>query len=416
MIKQIITVNHRRFATGLFWQPLGVGNTPKKYAKQLAKNSDRKYTLYVSYKSMVGLTDAREGATAGLPSAAIEIVSTLSELVSFLGAFQVGNNYYLIAVRNGVIIRDILLNSAEGARKSFTQLAEIPDWGALFAPSVWGIPKSQEKNLSDLIGHGVSVRLKPISTARAIIPSFILIILFLIFSFYVLSNSVKNNDGSKLNINSEKIAEYKKQIEQKKQQLTEKLLPATTTEKTVDYAYNHLPNVMERANLCYKAIAFVMQPIMGWNQTYAKCDEEYVSATFSRDFGTLNDFYEIGAELMPGAMVQEMSENEIVVRVKLPTLKTYSSVDSRSQETVIRDITTVFQQTNMKADIQGVRDVVLNGNNTEYVYVTEVGVASKLIPSEFMVAFNGFGGVYMTSVSWRANTRMWNYEVVIYSK
>ena len=80
----------------------------------------------------------------------------------------------------------------------------------------------------------------------------------------------------------------------------------------------------------------------------------------------------------------------------------------------MRDIATVFQQTNIKADIQGVKDRLMNGEDN--LYVTEVGVASKLIPTEFMQAFNGFGGVYMTSVSWRANTRTWNYEVIIYSK
>lgn len=415
MIRQVITVNRKRYATGLFWQPLGVGNTAQNYAKQLSKSGDKKYTLYVGYKSMVGLTNTHEGATAGMASAAIEIVSSLPDLISFLGVFQAGVNYYLIAVRNGVIIRDILLTDAESARKLYIQLAEIPDWGALFAPAAWGIPKSQEKLLSDFVGHGANVRLRQISIAKSVIPSLILIALFMIFSFYVLRNSVDPDASKKFAITPEKIAEYKKQIEQKKQQLTEKILPASV-EKPVDYAYNHLPNVMERANLCYKAIAFVMQPVMGWNQTFAKCDEEYVSATFTRDFGTLNDFYELGGELMPGAMVQQMSENEIIVRVKLPKLNTYSSIDKRDQETLIRDVTTIFQQADIKADIQGVKDTIANGTHMEYVYVTEVGVSSKLVPSEFMTAFKGFDGVYMTSVSWRANTRMWNYEVIIYSK
>ena len=364
---------------------------------------------------MVGLTDTREGAAAGMASAAVEIVSSLSDLVSFLGVFQANDNFYLIAVRNGVIIRDILLTDAESARKLYTQLAEIPDWGALFAPASWGIPKSQEKLLSDLVGHGVSLKLRQISTVKSIIPVIFFLVLFVIFGFYVLKNSVPNpNNGAPI-ISQEKIEEYKRQIELKTQKIADKILPVAT-EKPVDYAYNHLPNVMERADLCYKAIAFVMQPITGWNQTYAKCDEEFVSANFSRDFGTLNDFYEIGGDLMPGAMVQQMSEDEILVRVKLPELGTYSSIDERDQNTLMRDVTTIFQQTNINADIQGVVDTIANGDETENVYVTEIGVASKLIPSEFMHAFDGFNGVYMPSVTWRANTRMWNYEIVIYSK
>ena len=416
MIKQVVTVNHKKYATGLFWQPLRVGNTAQNYARQLAKNSDKKYTLYVGYKSMVGLTDTREGANAGMPSAAIEIVSALSDLVSFLGVFQAdNNNYYLIAVRNGVIIRDILLTDAQSARKLFMQMVEIPDWGALFAPASWGIPKSQEKQLSDLMGQGANVKLHEISTVKSMIPTIVFLILFAIFGYVVLKNSVINQNANKPTINAEKIAEYKKQIEEKTQKMTEKIMPVIT-EQSVDYAYNHLPNVKERAELCYRAIAFVMQPVMGWNQTYARCDEEYVSANFSRDFGTLNDFYDIGGDLMPGAMVQQMSDDEIVVRVKLPALKTYSSIDERDQTTLMRDVTTIFQQSNINANIQGVIDRVSNGGDTENIYVTEVGVSSKLIPPEFMRAFDEFDGVYMPSVTWRANTKVWNYEVVIYSK
>ena len=95
MIKQIINVHRRKLVTGLFWQPLGVGNTAQNYARQLAKNNDRKYTVFIEYKSMIGLTDGREGARVGMPSAAVEIVHALSDLVSFLGVFRADKYYYL---------------------------------------------------------------------------------------------------------------------------------------------------------------------------------------------------------------------------------------------------------------------------------------------------------------------------------
>ncbi len=417
MIKQLITVHHKKYATGLFWQPLGVGNSAQNYAKDLAKNSDKKYTLYIGYKSMVGLTNSLEGATPGILSAAVEVLSSLADLVSFLGVFQVDDYYYLIAVRNGVIIRDILLPDAESARRLFTQLAEIPDWSALFAPAAWGIPKSQERTLDDLLNHSSSLKLRRIPTKQSIVPSILMLLFFAVFAYFVVKHSVSNQIISKPNITSEKIAEYKKQIELKTQQIADKILPQNNTvPQPVDYAYDHLPNPMERAELCYKAIAFVMQPVIGWNQTFARCDEEFVTANFIRDFGTLNDFYDMGGEIMPGAMAEQKSENEVVVRVKLPQLKTYSSIDKRDQITLMRDVTTIFQQTNINADVRGVVDTVANGENTENIYITEVGVSSKLIPTEFIRAFDSFDGVYMPSVTWRANTRIWSYEIIIYSK
>ena len=84
MIKQIITLNHKKYATGLFWQPVSVGSTSSNYAKQLAETIDKKYTLYVDYKSMIGLGDKSTGIYSGLISAAAEIVDSLSEYISFL--------------------------------------------------------------------------------------------------------------------------------------------------------------------------------------------------------------------------------------------------------------------------------------------------------------------------------------------
>ena len=416
MIKQIITVNRKKFATGLFWQPLGVGIAPRNWAKQLSKNSDKKYTLFAEYKSMVGLTSSRDGAHIGMSSAAAQIVDSLSEFVSFLAAFNINEHYYLIAVRNGIIIRDILIEDGESARKLYAKLSSMPDWGTLIAPSNWGIPKSQEKNISELISNANIAHLRSIGFIKTLWPSMLFAFLFILFGIYILSNPIKTPSDTGANLNTELANEYRRQIELKKQEMLDKRIAIENAAQSFQYPYDNLPDMYERANLCYRAIAFVMQPIAGWNQTYAKCDSEYVSATFARDFGTLNDFYEIGGELMPGAIVQQVSDDEIIVRVKLPELNTSSSLDERDAETVARDIASVFQQIDANAEINTVSDTILNNGVSENLNIVEVGVSSKLIPSEFMYAFKDFSGVYMTSVSWRANTRTWNYEFIIYTK
>lgn len=416
MIKQTITVHHKKFATGLFWQPLGVDNNARNGARQLSKSAGKRYSLFTEYRSMVGLASSRDGARAGMNSAAAHIVDSLSEFVSFLAVFSVDKSFYLVAVRNGIIIRDVLIENEIAARKLYTELSSLPDWGILIAPSVWGMPKSQEKNISDLIGKDSIARLRPIGFVKTILPSVFFAILFIGFGVYILSNPIKTPSDTGANLNTDLAKEYRRQIELKKQEILNKKLAEEAVVQSFKYPYDTLPNVSERAELCYKAIAFVMQPIAGWNQTFAKCDGDYVSANFSRDFGTLNEFYEEGASLMPGAIVQQVSEDEIIVRVKLPELETSSSLEERDPVTVARDIATIFQEINTRADINNVTDTVLNNGNPENINVTEIAFSSKLIPSEMMYAFKDFQGVYMPSVSWRANTRMWNYEVVIYTK
>lgn len=418
MIKQIITIRHKKYATGLFWQPVSVGNNAFNYAKQLIKNIDKKYTLFIDYKSMVGLGDRGTGIYAGLPSAAVEIVDSLSEFISFLGVFQVNNYFYLVAVRNGVIIRDVLIENVEEARKLYVELSNIPDWGALFAPAVWGMPKAQERQISDLIRSVVLARLRPINVFKSAVPAALMVLVFIMFGFLWFSGPVRKLmvPTKKVQLNPELTAEYKRRIELKNQELDKKFEIEKIEVQPIEYPFDKLPNVMDRANLCYKAVAFVMQPIPGWNQTYTKCDENFVSATFTRNFGTLNDFYLNGSDLMPGAEVQQVSENEIIVRVKLPELATYSSLDERDVVTAVRDITTNFQRINIQADINPVSDTVSNGVETATMNIVEVSASSKLIPMEFMKIFAPFQGVYMTSVVWSANTRTWKYEVIVYTK
>ena len=418
MIKQIINIHHKKYATGLFWQPVGVGNTAFNYAKQLIRNIDKKYSLYIEYKSMVGLGDKNTGIYSGLPSAAAEIVDSLSEYVSFLGVFQADKYFYLIAVRNGVIIRDSLIESAQEARKLYAELSSIPDWGALFAPASWGMPRSQEKYLYELIRNNTATKLRPINVARSLIPVLMFVVLILLTGMFLFQKQINEIFVPKKEMvaNPELVAEYKRQVELKNQELDKQFEITKKEIPPIEHPYDYLPDVMARANLCYKAIGFVMQPIAGWNQTHTKCDEDFVSATFARDFGTLNDFYINGAEVMPGAVVQQVSEDEIIVRVKLPKLETFSSMDERDVVSAVRDITTAFQQINIKADISAVKDTVSNGVETETMNIVEVAASSKLIPSEFMKIFNDFSGVFMTSAVWNVNTRTWKYEVIVYTK
>lgn len=418
MIKQVITLQGKKYATGLFWQPVGVGVTPYIYAQQLNEKVQNKYSLYVEYQSLVGLADAHDGVHSGMASAAVAVTSALSGYVSFLGMFQVDNNFYLVAVRNGVIIRDVLIETESEARKEYAELSNIPDWGGLFAPSSWGMPRSQEKFLSELIQVGVIEKLRPISMKKSITISVILGGIFLVLLGVFLYSPIMEMFEPKktVELNKDLLAEYQRQLEEKNKELDKKFDIVKKEKKPMDYPYYHLPLVQDTAKLCYKAIGYVMQPVFGWNQKTTRCDSEHVYVTFVRDFGTLNDFYSVAGDLLPGGIVQQVSDNEIRVRVKLPSLPEFTSIDEREQQIVLRDISSVFQQIKMNANIRVVNDTVTNGEESETINVIEVNASSKLIPVEFMQIFGDFGGVNLTSVKWDVATRTWEYGVLVYTK
>ncbi len=420
LANQFINVNRKKYATGLFWQPVAAGFVARNYARNLAKNVDRKLNLYVEYRAMVGLGARKGGQRSGMHSAAAEVMESFSEYTSFLAVFENGKKFYLVAARNGIILEDKVFDSESQARDEYVKLSEIPDWGAFFAPGAWGMPRAAERNLADVITGRSKAVLRSISYLRNGIVSLVLVGLFVLGFVFLFRDSLvqmMTPRPKKQDLNPELVAEYKRQIEEKNKELDkqfqiEKELPP----EPIVMPYELLPDVQARAKLCYQAIGFLMQPVVGWNQVWAECGETHAVAEFRRTFGTLGEFYNVAAGLMPGAFVQEINDDTLRVSAALPELEVMSSQDERDVETVIRDVTTAFQGVDTNVETNVVVDTLTNGVDVADVNVVEVGVESKLVPMQFMKVFEEFGGVYLMRAAWDVASRTWNYEVIIYAK
>jgi len=419
---QVITVDRKKYAVGLFWQPTGAGYVARTYARALARSVDKKLNLYTEYRAMVGLGSRKLGHRSGMDSAAASVTDALGEYTSFLAVFAVDKQFYLVAVRNGVILEDKLFDREEEARAEYFKLSEIPDWGALFAPGAWGMPRAVERNLSDLIMRGPRSVLHPISRIGACVLSIILLAIFIVGVSWFFREPLEQmlNPQPKLSqVSPEIAAEYEKQVEEKNKELDEEFkIERASQPEPIVLPYDYLPDPEKRAQVCFQAIAFLMQPITGWEQISAECGETHASAVFKRNFGTIGGFYLIVNEIMPGVFVQKKLESDstLYVRAKLPEVQTKASLDERDVETLERAVVTLFQYSNMPAEIQMVTDTFSNGVDFVNIDVVEVAVESKLDPMQFMKIFEDFGGVYMTRCAWDASTRIWNYEVRIYAK
>ena len=420
MANYILNINRKKYAVGLFWQPMGAAIGARNYARSLARSVDKKLNLYTEYRAMVGLAARKNGARAGMLSAAAEIMESFSEYTSFLAVFAVPRGFYMVAARNGVILVDRFFDSEDDARSEYVKMSEIPDWGAFFAPGAWGMPRAAERNFADLLKGQSRAVLHTISRFGSRMFSLMLVVMFVFGIVVVFRDSLVQTFAPRpqvAELNPELVAEYKKQIEEKAKELDaqfeiEKQLPP----EPIVMPYELLPDMMARARQCYQAIAFLMQPVIGWNQVNVVCGETYAIADFKRDFGTLDEFYNVATGLMPGALVNEINEDALRVQVALPKLEIFSSQDERDAETIVRDITSAFQGINEIVDTEIVVDTLTNGVDVATVNVVEVGAESKLIPQQFMEIFADFGGVYLMQAGWDARTRSWNYEVLIYAK
>lgn len=417
---QFINIDRKKYAVGLFWQPTGAGYVARTYARTLARSVDKKLNLYTEYRAMIGLGARKYGHASGMDSAAAAVAESLSGYTSFLAVFAVRDGFYLVAVRNGVILEDKLFNDEKDARAEYFKLSEIPDWGALFAPGAWGMPRATERNISDLINRVVRATLRPISRTRAIIISCLLILIFVggvLWFFRAPIIQMMTPQPELTQVSPEVAAEYERRLDEKNRELDEQFeIERAPEPEPIVLPYEYLPDVAQRAQVCYKAIAFLMQPITGWNQTTVECGQTHADAIFRRDYGTLDDFYTIATDLMPGSFVQQQSDDSLYVRATLPAVDIRASLDERDIETLARAVLTNFQNSNMMADVQMVTDTLTNGVDTVHLDILEVAAESKLTPMQFMDMFADFGGVYMTRCAWDAATRNWNYEVIIYAK
>ena len=414
----VLYVNRKRFAAGLFWQPVGVGYTPRGYAKFLAKNSSERARLFVEYRSMIGLAFNHNGYVYGMPACAPEIVDSLSEYSSFLAVFHIDRRFYLVAVRNGIILADKLFDTDADARAEFTKFMQIPDWGMLIAPNSWAIPRAIDRNLGAILMRKTKYHLRAINLWHSRFLSFVLLVVFFwcIYMFFKVPINQMREKKS-VNIDPELAAEYKRQVDEKYKELdTQFEIKKQDPVKPLVMPYSVLPVPEQRAKQCYQAIGFLMQPITGWTQSTVVCDETRATAEFNRTFGSLDDFYQMAADFMPGANIVEMGDNTIQVSVALPEVARAESLDSRDAATVERNVVSLFQtiRTNVKTEI--VVDTLTNGVDTANLNIVEIAAASKLMPMQFTKMFDDYGGFFMTRCVWNALSRTWNYEVIIYAK
>jgi hypothetical protein len=222
LINQVISIDRKKYAVGLFWQPVASGVTARNYAKILARGVDKKLNRYAEYRAMVGLGASRAGYRAGMPSAAAEVMEAFAEFSSFLAVFKTGESYWLVAVRNGIIIKDNLFDAEDSARAEYAKLSAMPDWGAMFAPTSWGMPRSVEKNLGDVVAGNVRAALKPIGSFKNSLTSVVLLVAFGLGAAYFFKEPVSQILTPKPQISAIDpilAEEYKKRVEEKNREL-----------------------------------------------------------------------------------------------------------------------------------------------------------------------------------------------------
>lgn len=418
MHSQTITISRKKYAVGLFWQPLVNGMAARGYAASLARSVDRKMNLFAEYRAMVGLGSRRMGHRSGQAVAAAEVADAFSEYPSFIAVFPAAKGFWLVAARNGVVIADRLHENEDDAKGEYARLAVLPDWGILVAPSSWLFPRAVEKHLEDLLPGGARNELRQISHFKGNAITLLLLAAFVFGLLHFFRAPVMKAFAPRpqlARINPDLAAEYKRRLHEKKEEIKQQYMPRQVVQK-VDMPYDFLPDKYARAELCWKAIGFLMQQAPGWVQLSAECGAASASANLRRGYGTLADLYAVAPSLFRGARLSELSESDVALRVSLPALETFSSVEELDAESVMRELNSLFQLGAIDGDVRAGMEEIASGAEAVAVNTISVSAKTKLAPREFVKVLDFLSGVSIPKVSWDAKTRIWNYEVIIYVK
>ena len=419
MQSQVIIISRKKYATGLFWQPVAVGQNPRAYAASLAKTVDKKLNLFVEYRAIVGLGARKLGHKARMPVAAAEIMESFAEYSSFLAGFAVPQGFWVMGARNGIIIADNLYASEEDARGEFARIASLPDWGTLIAPNNWKMPRAIEKVLEDLISTDTKSALRPISNFKGNAFALLIFAIFAFGLFYFFREPLISMVAPRpqlAKVDNNLAEEYKKRLAEKNEEINMRYTAPVAPAVPIKMPYDSLPDPHARANLCWQAIGFLMQPIPGWTQLSVDCDTDTATARFRRGFGTLADLYAVASELMPGTEITEQSDSDVTIRVNLPALDVGSGIEKLDPDSVMRDINSMFQLIGMQGDVRIGQEEFAQGAETRRINTVLVSAKSKLTPREFIKIFDSFSGVSVPKIAWDARARTWNYEVKIYVK
>ena len=177
-----VTVDGQKFAVGLVWQPLQNLDDPIVEIRESAESEAGAdlYCLRPAATPQYGIGHSEFGHRDGMPSLAAAVAAALSDKGSICAVFKVDEGWWLIAIRNDLILaeEDIVFTNEVEAQKAYAAMMAVPDWDLRIVPPEWNIEGVQQQDLGKLIRGMRKVRLQQINAQRR--TKFLLVIAILI--------------------------------------------------------------------------------------------------------------------------------------------------------------------------------------------------------------------------------------------
>ncbi len=419
-----ITVGRAEYAVGLLWQPLQNPEDPTPEIRD-AIESDPDADLYCLRSTSTpqyGIGKKAMGHRAGEPSAAAAVASALIEYTSVAAVFPVKEGWWLVAIRNDLILseEDLLFTSEVEAQNAYYSLLSLPDWDLKIAPAEWMIDKSKQLSLEGIIKKtGSKARLQEIGTAKktyilTLIAVGSLIALFALIWFTV---SLFQNVFTEEKIEAMPIPEVIQPVEP----APEKPKPWEKVPEINTFMYKCWNNSYQLSTLT----------IPGWQMGGVTCTPEGLTTSWSKSWQPGGRIAWLKAALneykMSRVNVQLNQDGSSASgQLAFTGIPTIASVPTLTERQLWEELTDIRQATNL--NISFARQTMLDPpnnpdgtkpvNQKEYVFYT-ISISSPYTPFEWRTFFEKFPGLHLTTINFNpglAAQDKWKYEGRIYAK
>ncbi len=423
---QKVVNNDVEYAVGLFWQPLQDVDDPISEIREtinIDPDTDL-YCLYYGNSPQYGIGSSKKGLFEGQAVGAIAVLESLKEYSSFLAVFEVPEGFWLLAVRNDLILpqEDMLYTDEEEAKKAFASLSELPDWEYKVAPQSWLIDDSQQVDLSVLLKKVHQVHLQKLSSARGtkILISLALLIMGVIglIGFFIYSAIKEVREEEKIMKPLPPKPEIRT-IEPEKKQVKpwEKLVAVEPfLNRCQEYSFQLKSMVIPGWSL-NNIVCTPQEMTTGWTKTGGKGSRLAWVLAAVREY----DFTKVQVEL-------DASGTSATAKIPFGDLPTDVSLPTLSYEVLYRDMLDISQATGQSITMsQGTVTVSANANPSQnkgpitpsqgevYTYLN-FGFSTPFVPLTWVGFFDKFSAIELSEIEYDPKSLTWKYKGRIYAQ
>ena len=400
-----IVVDGVEYATNLFWQPLQNKDDPfmevEEASQGILEGADL-FCIKPGKAPQFGICVSSDGYKKNQEAAAVPLATALSDRSSFIAVFKVNSGWWYICVRNDIILSDgdMLFLKEEDARTQFESMLAVPDWGRKIAPPEWGVEETEYPDLSKLIQRGAKAKLQKIKGLRG--SKLILVVsissivglwlLYTLFMEIVLAPPKRPV-----------VVPVAPKVIPKKVEVVPETKP---WEKIKDPT-----EVMMQCELAVAKLISIVSP--GWKMGDISCTQSSAATSFQREFGRISWMKQAVSKpnLKLGGKIFSDDGNTMVASVVYPTIKIISSAPNRGDAVLKNELNELGQSLGMKFSLASAS--VTSAQRNVYRHV-KFKFTSKFKPHIWKDMLTKFSGVEINSIKYSPETKVWDYEGVIY--